>query len=153
MGTHYKGPVGVRRALDTYIKLLRANDSIASVLRAALRKDGLTIGQLGVLEALFHLGRLSPSALADKLLTSPSNLTTLIDNLESDGMVRRDRSGGDRRSIEISLTKAGRARIQAVFPRHVQRISELMSALAAEEQEVLGRLCRKLGRAAAAREP
>ncbi len=151
MPTHYDGPEEERRALDAYTKLARANDSVASVLRAGLREDGLTVGQLGVLEALLHLGPMIQSVLAEKLLTSPSNLTTLIDNLERDGMVRRERSTEDRRRIEVSLTAEGRELIEDVFPRHARRITDLMTALEPDEQEELGRLCRKLGRGVEAR--
>jgi MarR family 2-MHQ and catechol resistance regulon transcriptional repressor len=152
VGTHYDGPPGERRALDAYTKLVRANDSVASVLRPALRRDGLTEGQLGVLEALLHLGPMIQSALAEKLLTSPSNLTTVIDNLERDGMVDRQRSTEDRRRIEVSLTGEGRRHIEEVFPRHAGRITDLMDILDPDEQEELGRLCRKLGRGVEAKE-
>jgi len=130
------------------VKLVRAYDSLSSRLRAPLREDGLTVSQLGVLEALLHLGEMVQSELASKLLTSPSNLTTVLDNLERDGMVERRRSTEDRRQVEVSLTAAGRERIREVFPRHARRITELMTALDPGEQEELGRLCRKLGRAA-----
>lgn len=146
MGTRYQGPERERRALDAYTKLVRAMESVKSALRPPLLEDGLTGGQLGVLEALLHLGPMVQSELADKLLTSRSNLTTLIDNLERDDLVRRERSEEDRRQIEVSLTDQGRELIEDVFPRHAKRITELMGELEPEEQEQLGRLCRKLGR-------
>lgn len=151
MGTHYQGPARERRALDAYTKLVRAMESVKSALRPPLLEDGLTGGQLGVLEALLHLGPMIPSELADKLLTSRSNLTTLIDNLERDGLVRRERSQEDRRQIEVSLTDEGRELIEDVFPQHAKRITELMGELEPDEQEQLGRLCRKLGRGIEAR--
>lgn len=146
MGTHHQGPAEERRALDAYVKLVRANDTLASVLRPALRDDGLTVGQLGVLEALLHLGPMVLSVLAEKLLTSPSNVTTVVDNLERDGLVRRERSTQDRRRIEVSLTEEGRSLIEERFPRHAERITSLMTVLEPGELEDLGRLCRKLGR-------
>lgn len=152
MGTHYQGPAEKRRALDAYTKLVRAQDSLKSVLRSALLDDGLTVGQLGVLEALLHIGSMIQSELAQKLLTSPSNLTTVIDNLERDGLVERQRSTEDRRQIEVSLTPDGRELIEDVFPRHASRIGDLMSGLEPDEQEELGRLCRKLGRSIDARQ-
>lgn len=152
MGSHYQGPAEKRRALDAYTKLVRAQDSLKSVLRSALLDDGLTVGQLGVLEALLHIGSMIQSELAEKLLTSPSNLTTVIDNLERDGLVERQRSTEDRRQIEVSLTPDGRELIEDVFPRHASRISDLMSGLEPDEQEELGRLCRKLGRSIDARQ-
>ena len=55
-----------------------------------LSDHNLTISQFGVLEALYHLGPLSQRQLADKILRSSGNLTMVIDNLERDGLVRRD---------------------------------------------------------------
>lgn len=148
MGTKHRGPPDERRALDAYVKFVRAYDTIDSRLRSALREEGLTVSQLGVLEALMHIGPMVQSELAEKLLTSPSNLTTVLDNLERDGMVRRQRSTEDRRQVEVSLTSDGRELIEDVFPSHAQRITRLFGALAPGEQEELGRLCRKLGRGA-----
>lgn len=153
MGTKHRGSPGERRALDAYVKFVRAFDSLSSRLGSALRDEGLTGTQLGVLEALLHLGPMIQSELAGKLLTSPSNLTTVLDNLERDGLVRRQRSSEDRRRVEVSLTDGGRELIEDVFPRHARRITELMGALEPGEQEELGRLCRKLGVEAASGSP
>ena len=149
MGTKHRGPAEERRALDAYVKFVRAYDTIDSRLRNALREEGLTVSQLGVLEALMHIGPMVQSELAEKLLTSPSNLTTVLDNLERDGLVRRERSTEDRRQVEVSLTADGRELIEDVFPRHAERITRLFGALDPEDQDRLGSLCRKLGRGAA----
>lgn len=133
-------------ALDAYVKLERARAAVASELAAALqREDGLTETQLGVLEALLHLGPLPQARLCDKLLTSAGNLTTVLDNLERLGLVRRERSTTDRRVQTVHLTPAGDARIREVFPRHAARVAALFATLTSEEQATLATLCRKLG--------
>jgi len=86
--------------------------------------------------------------LCAKLLMSGSNLTTVIDNLERNGWVRRERDTVDRRVQNVHLTDAGRSLIERVFPSHVARITEALGALTRDEQKELGRLCRKLGLAA-----
>lgn len=149
MGTHYEGTEREERALDAYVKLVRAYDSVSTPLTRGLAREGLTVSQLGVLEALLHLGPMLQNELAGKLLTSPSNVTTVIDNLERDGLVERRPHPEDRRCTEVHLTDEGRDRIEDVFPRHLERIAGLFDALEAEEQEQLGRLAKKLGRAAA----
>ena len=45
-------------ALNTYIKLMRAGDSVATRIKSLGTFDGLSITQFAVLEALFHLGPL-----------------------------------------------------------------------------------------------
>jgi MarR family transcriptional regulator, 2-MHQ and catechol-resistance regulon repressor len=148
MGTHFRGDAREALALDLFIKLARAADSVSS--RLSTTRWRLTSSQFGALEALFHLGPMCQKDLGRKLLRSNSNVTTVIDNLELRGLVKRVRGAEDRRFIEVQLTAAGRRLIARVFPEHAARVASIMSALTAEEQTTLGDLLRKLGTAAAA---
>jgi len=148
MATHYKGSSTQLRALDAYIKLTRASETLAAALSRPLAREGLTTGQLGVLEALLHIGDMNERELGRKLLRSGGNVTTVLDNLERRGLVRRTRNAEDRRCVTVGLTPKGRRLIGGVFPNHAARITAAMGALSAEEQVELGRLCRKVGRAA-----
>lgn len=145
MPARYAGSPREVRALDTFVKLMRASESVTSELARGLVGTGLTFGQLAVLEALLHLGPMHACELARKVLRSTANMTTVLDNLEKAGLVRRERSGADRRFVTIVLTPGGRERIAAVFPEHASRVADAFRALTASEQEELGRLCRKLG--------
>jgi len=147
MPTHFKGKADQVRALDTYIKLSRASGTIDARLAANLARFGLTSGQLGVIEALMHLGPLSQGELGRKLLRSGGNVTTVIDNLERRGLVARRRNPEDRRVVTVELTATGARLIGRVFPLHARAVAQAMGALTPAEQIELGRLCRKLGRA------
>lgn len=146
MPTHYRGREKTVRALNAYINLARATDSIFGRMAAQLESQGLTPGQFGVLEALLHLGPMCQHTLAEKLLRSGGNITLVVDNLEKHGWVRRERQKADRRKILIHLTAGGRQLISWVFPLHAKAIEKEMSCLDAREQEALRRICRKLGR-------
>ncbi|MBI4082526.1 MAG: MarR family transcriptional regulator [Candidatus Lambdaproteobacteria bacterium] len=150
MGTHYKGDDGEVRALDAYIKLIRAADSVAARVQRHESVLGLTATQFGALEALLHLGPLCQRELGEKLLKSGGNITLVVDNLEKHGMVVRQRDQADRRFVTVYLTDAGRARIAALMPGHVAEVVRALSALSPREQEELGRLCRRLGLGTAA---
>ncbi len=150
MPTHYQGNPREVLALDSFIKLSRATDSLASRLHQDLTTHKITPGQFGVLEALLHLGPMNQTEIGRKLLRSNPNITTVIDNLEKGGLVRRERRTDDRRAIEVSLTSKGRRKIENVFPEHARRITELLSPLTVQEQQELGRLTKKLGMAIAA---
>ena len=145
MGTHYKGSSDIRQALDAYIKLVRASESVTSRVIRHLDDDGLTVSQFGVIEALFHLGPLSQRELAQKILKSGGNVTMVIDNLEKRGLVKRDRDEEDRRLYRVTLTPLGRKLIKNIFPLHADKIASQMNILTKEELLELGRLCRKLG--------
>jgi MarR family transcriptional regulator, 2-MHQ and catechol-resistance regulon repressor len=145
MPTHYPGTPQENLALNTFIKLTRSVDSLTSRLSQRGTQGDLTESQFGVLETLHHLGSMCQSELASKILKSSGNLTMVIDNLEKHGLVRRVRDLEDRRKIQVSLTDEGRQLIGQIFPGHVASITEEMSALNSQEQEMLGSLCRKLG--------
>jgi MarR family 2-MHQ and catechol resistance regulon transcriptional repressor len=149
VGTHYKGTARERRALDTFIRLSRAANSVSHRLNAGLARSGLTVGQFGVLEAIYHLGPLCLSDLSRKILTSEGNMTLIVDNLERDGLAERRRSRDDRRFVLVHLTERGRETIAEVFAAHVRQVVEVFGVLSEEEQERLGALCRKLGLSAA----
>jgi MarR family transcriptional regulator, 2-MHQ and catechol-resistance regulon repressor len=150
LGTHYRGAPREVAALDAYIKLSRAAESVTARLAPGLAAYGLTASQLGVLEALWHLGPLCQRELGDKLLKSSSNVTTVIDNLERHGLVARERAGQDRRVVTVHLTDAGRRQIQKAFPAHLRDIVAAFAHLSGTEQRELARLCKTLGRGIAA---
>jgi MarR family 2-MHQ and catechol resistance regulon transcriptional repressor len=146
MPTHYKGRPDTVRALNAYINLARASDSLLGRMSAQLEREGLTMGQFGVLETLLHLGPMCQHTLGKKLLRSGGNITMVVDNLEKHGWVRRERQEDDRRMIKIHLTAKGRKLIERVFSEHANTIRKEMSVLQPREQESLRRICRKLGR-------
>ena len=145
MPTSYKGTAAEVRALNCYIKLMRATDTVSSMVREQVAAFDLTESQFAVLEVLFHLGPLRANELAHKLLRSGGNITTVIDNLEKAGFVERKKCPQDRRGVHVDLTKAGHERIRRVFPCVAGRLTGLMSALEPAEQDELARLTRKLG--------
>jgi MarR family 2-MHQ and catechol resistance regulon transcriptional repressor len=153
MGTHHKGKPDEVRALDCYIKLMRAADSVSAQVNRQIAKAKLTPSQFGTLEALYHLGPLHSGQLSQKLWKSAGNLTTVLDNLERRGLISRQRVENDRRAVMIHLTEQGRRLIERMFPDHARFITGLLSSLSADEQERLAALSRKLGRSAAALSP
>jgi len=145
MPTSYEGTDAEERALNTYIRLTRAFDTINKKISASFRAHDLTSGQFGVLETLYHLGPLYQGTLGEKLLRSKGNISTIISNLEERDLVERRRDPDDRRYVTVHLTDAGEALIADIFPDHVQRIAKTLGVLDEEEIEELGRLCKELG--------
>ena len=146
MGTRYLGTQEQVLALDTFIKLVRATETVSNRIHRHLAETDLTVSQFGVLEALFHLGPLNQRDLAKKLLKSGGNMTLVIDNLEKRELVKREREVDDRRCIKVCLTQKGHQLISRIFPSHVAAVVNEIGILTPDEQEELGRLCRKLGK-------
>lgn len=146
MGTRYLGTQEQVLALDTFIKLVRATETVSNLIHRHLAETDLTVSQFGVLEALFHLGPLNQRDLAEKLLKSGGNMTLVIDNLEKRELVKREREVDDRRCIKVCLTQKGHQLISRIFPSHVAAVVNEIGILTPDEQKELGRLCRKLGK-------
>ena len=146
MSTHYSGTEEEERALDVFIKLMRAAQSVGDRTGQPADAAGLSPTQFGVMETLYHLGPLMVSQLADKHLMSRNNFTVVIDNLEKAGYVRRERGYEDRRVVMVHLTDTGRDRIKAVLPDFVKAVVRDMQVLSPAQQEQLAVLLRCLGR-------
>ncbi len=145
MPTHYQGTAREKRALDTFIKLIRAGNTVAAESSRRLSEYDLTASQFAVLEALYHVGPMCLSELAGKILRTAGNLTMVLDNLEKRGLAKRISGAKDRRFVTAEITPRGRDLLRQVFPEHARRIAELMSRLTPNEQDQLSSLCRKLG--------
>ena len=146
MPTHYSGTRAEMRTLDTFIKLTRCTNSLLARLAERNTIGDLTWSQFAVLEALYHLGHMTQGEISAKVLKSGSNMTTVIDNLERDRLVRRERDANDRRVIHVHLTEAGSAKVEAVLPGHIAALVDEFKVLSPSEQETLGELCKKLGK-------
>ncbi len=145
MTTAYRGKVREETALDAYVKLNRAVNTVRIGLWARVQLHGLSAGQFGVLEALYYLGPLCQKELTQKHLQSPGNITMVLNNLEKKGFVRRREGSRDRRRNDVHLLKKGEAFIRRAFPAHVAAVVQVFSALSQKEQKTLGGLCKKLG--------
>lgn len=134
-----------RVALNSYVRLMRAANSVRNFAARQLNDTGLTLTQFAVLEALYHLGPMSLTDVARKILTTGGNLTMVVGNLEKQALVHRQCSPEDARVYIVSLSAKGKTLMREVFPKHAAAITMLFEVLRPEEQKQLGELCRKIG--------
>src|SRR5213594_1720321 len=93
---------------------------------------------------LIEPGRPLPmSRLADTLSCDASNVTGLVDRLESRGLVRRRSSPGDRRVKVLQLTPTG-SRLRAQLLRRMAERSLPLSRLSLDEQRTLVKILEAL---------
>jgi MarR family 2-MHQ and catechol resistance regulon transcriptional repressor len=145
MSNYYQGTAEEILALDTFVKFVRSIETVKSRIAVKKTVGDLSGAQFGTLEMIYHLGAMNQKDIGQKLLMSKSNMVTVIDKLEKQGLVKRQRSLEDRRCVFVHLTKAGTERIEQILPVHVAAITEEMNRLTEDEQKEFGRLCRKLG--------
>jgi MarR family 2-MHQ and catechol resistance regulon transcriptional repressor len=143
MMSNFKGSEKHMLALSTFIKLIRSTNSVCNDVHHHLLSE-LTVSQFGILEALYHLGPMAQKELATKILKSPGNITTIINNLEKNELVQRKVKSKDKRYYTIHLTPKGMSTIERIFPIHADIILNRISVLTVSEQQTLGKLLKKL---------
>jgi DNA-binding MarR family transcriptional regulator len=134
--------------LAAYLVLKEVSSLLQHAVERQLRTDGDLSGtQFEILIRLHDApsGRLRMTDLADGMVHSRSGLTYQAAQLEKAGLIERSPGEDDERSITVTLTDAGRARLDAVLPGHVEVVQRLLlSALddrdVATLSEVLGRV-------------
>ncbi|MFH9734490.1 MarR family winged helix-turn-helix transcriptional regulator [Streptomyces sp. NPDC017260] len=118
-----------------------ASRAFNGVYRVVLKDLGLTYPQYLVLLVLWEHGELPVKKLGEHLRLDSGTLSPLLKRLETAGLVRRERSARDERSVEVRLTARGVAlRERAVeVPR---RIAAATGLDLAEVQDLRARLDR-----------
>jgi MarR family 2-MHQ and catechol resistance regulon transcriptional repressor len=96
------------------IALLEAAKNVQGRLESALDSVGLSPAKFEALDSLVNAAKpLALSELAGRLQCVRSNVTQLVDRLESDGLVKRVDCADDRRAIRAIVTPLGAERHQA----------------------------------------
>ena len=97
-----------------FFMLLDAGRAQFARLEEALKSVGLSAAKYKVLSQIAKSKEPVPlRLLAEEQQCVASNVTTLVDRLESDGLVRRVDDPADRRSKRAELTELGKEKAQA----------------------------------------
>ena len=90
------------------------------------------------------------SDLADGVLLSRSGLTRLVDRMEHDGLLLRERCEDDARGYNAVITDKGRALFRRARKTHLDGVRErFLSHLSREELRTLGELWERVAPGAA----
>jgi MarR family transcriptional regulator, organic hydroperoxide resistance regulator len=133
----------VDRILEAVIYLYTESRRVTKELA---RRRGLTGPQLTVVKMLEQIGDLSLSELSEKIRAQNSTVTGIIDRMEREELVVRERSKEDRRVVFIRLTPRGRelAREIPVEPMEIFRAA--LESLSAQEMRDLTRTMTKVAK-------
>lgn len=85
-------------------------------------------------------GRLKIGELAERVVIAPYNMTRLLDRLEAEGLLRRERSATDRRSAYAVLTDKGGDLRRTMWPAYERAILEVFMPLSERDAEAMTRI-------------
>jgi DNA-binding MarR family transcriptional regulator len=119
--------------------------AVVERLEAALEPLGLSLAKFGVLSRLAAAGEPLPlGTLAERCACVRSNITQLVDRLETEHLVMRADDPHDRRSVRAELTPEGRERQTAGAHALEKAERELLSRLPRPQRDSLVSLLRSL---------
>jgi DNA-binding MarR family transcriptional regulator len=142
-------------ATECFANLWRAAELLMGLHnRHTLDQYRLSPSARGVLAVVEGAGEpLEPSVIADRLVVTTGSMTSLLDNLEKRGLIRRLPHPADRRKLLIDITPDARAIVDELLPAlHARERDVIGAALTASEQRTLLGLLAKLQRVAAERQ-
>ncbi len=97
---------------ELFIALRRITWAIDLHSKKLQRETGLTTSQLLVLEAVVKLDTSTPSNIAKEVQLSQATVTNLVDRMERNELVLRQKSTVDKRVVEVLLTDKGRQMVE-----------------------------------------
>jgi len=135
--------------LDTIGYLIRyAHRALVRSLASGLKEHDISPAQWSALRELWKEDGYSQVELAQRIRVEKASLTSVLDSLESRGLIRRVRSGEDRRRSNVYLTEAGRASESLLIPSAIAANRQALAGIAEDKlaifREVLVRLLRNL---------
>ncbi len=135
------------RLMDEFRVLSRA---IYHINEQSVAIPGLSFAQYRVLMHLFFAeqmgdrGELNPSEISDRQGVSRNTMSSLIRNLEDEGLVERRLDPSDRRRFNISLTDTGRELVSQHARQHLETVGQCFRVLTPDERETLLELLMKV---------
>lgn len=137
-----------QRDVDTMVavmQIVRAANRISQDVDAKVHRPlGFSIAGFRVMSAIYMDGPAEPARLARLAGVSKASISSVLNTLEKDGFVVRERRSADRRIVTVSLTEAGAAACRMATDRQLALERAWLAPLSEEEVQTLLRLLRKI---------
>lgn len=130
--------------IEALIAVKRIAHNLIRSTEAYFSKFGISSGGFRLMMLLLRRGRIAPAEMADCMDVSRATITGLIDTLANLNYITREPDQNDRRVILVSLTDAGRAKLEEFLPIYYEHISKTMQPFSAAERKQLINLMYKL---------
>jgi len=117
--------------LNAYVLFVQTADAVQKYADACFyKKAGLSTTKFVVLEVLaVNQESMTPSQIARWTLRERHNITTLVDRMQQDGLVRTERNNKDKRSVNIILTNEGREALARAVPVAREIVDQVMVSM------------------------
>jgi len=131
--------------LGTLLSILMSFEVLARYLEIELKRYEASLIRFNIMTTLFkNGGEMTPSEISETVFREKNSITAVINTLERQGVVRREPSTNDRRSVKVVITDKGWKEANRLSPIAQELSREVLSCLNKEKVENLVEIMRNL---------
>ena len=120
--------------LGTLLSVLMSFEVLARYLEVELRQYDATLIRFHIMSTLFtNGGEMTPSEIAERVFREKNSVTAVLNTLERQGVVRREPSADDRRSVKVVITDKGWKEANRLNPVAQELSREALSCMEKEK--------------------
>lgn len=150
MNKHVNAPtklngVEEENCVSVFRSIMRAHNMFHGIGSSIAGDFDLQLAEMNVIDLLGKYGPLSMGELSRTIFVAPSSTTRTVKNLQSIGLVDRQRSSESERVVMVSLTKTGKSLFKKSYPAVLHSVQDRLSEnLNKIERKELAKLLKKL---------
>lgn len=139
MQSNFSTPLNGEKMFELVTAIGRMH-SLRDPLVASLVEQGIGPAQVHALMWLRTDGPLAMGMVANRCGVTDKTVTGIVDRLERDGLVVRERRDTDRRVVQVALSEAGKKLSEQIYKNMVQRFSMMLGFLDEKDRQDLFRI-------------
>jgi len=131
--------------LGTLLSIMMSYEVLARYLEVQLKHHEVSLIRFNIMSTLFkNGGEMTPSEIAENVFREKNSVTAVINTLERQGVVRREPSPNDGRSVKVVITDKGWQEANRLNPIAQELSREALSCMDREQIENLVSMMRTL---------
>jgi DNA-binding MarR family transcriptional regulator len=131
--------------LGTLLSVMMSYEVLARYLEVHLKHYGVSLIRFNIMSTLFkNGGEMTPSEIAENVFREKNSVTAVINTMERQGVVRREPSPDDRRSVRVVITEKGWKEANRLSPVAQELCREALSCMDKGQVEDLVGMMRTL---------
>jgi DNA-binding MarR family transcriptional regulator len=124
--------------LGTLLSILTSYEVLARYLEVELRRYEVSLIRFNIMSTLFtNGGEMTPSEISERVFREKNSITAVINTMERQGVVRREPSSDDRRSVKVVITEKGWKEANRLSPIAQELSREALSCMDKDKIEDL----------------
>lgn len=124
--------------LGTLLSIMMSYEVLARYLEVELKRYDVSLTRFNIMSTLFkNGGEMTPSEIAESVFREKNSITAVLNNMQRQGVIRREPSAADRRSVRVVITDKGWNEANRLNPVAQEMCRKALSCLEKERVEDL----------------